>query len=66
MKIVKVEVPYDIRKEEFSGALYYKLYVDIKGCLLVYACETDTSDWTVVATYSPEKWLTAKIETHIP
>ena len=66
MKIVKVEVPYDIRKEEISGALYYKLYVDINGCMLVYACETDISDWNIVATYSPERWLTAKIEDNKP
>ena len=66
MKIVKVEVPYDIRKEEISGALYYKLCVDINGCLLVYAYETDASGWNIVATYSSERWLTAKIEDNKP
>lgn len=66
MKIVKVEVPYDIRKEEISGALFYKLSVEATGCLLIYAMETDTSEWYIVATYSPERWLTAKVTENKP
>lgn len=62
MKIVKVEVPYDIRQEEIVGAEDYKLSME-NGYLTVLGKVTyaDGYYWNAVAVYSPDKWITARV-----